>query len=377
MHGKGSVGKGLFLACPYPLSGVTGVGRFTRDLKQALETQGMTVVVTAPSRAESETGEAVYNFHLRWKVFPSIELALLTAYVALRRRREFQVIHVQQIHIQSLVTMMVGRVLGRRSVLTLHVRVPNAAGVFRKIGQRLIERGCFSFSPAPVAVSPFVASDYGGRSVTVIENGVDTEHFRRTETTRARMRSRLGIGAEMVFIFSSRWASGKGFDLVAEALASRRLVNHSFRLLLLGDAAPDELEELRVRLQNLPNQNRILSIGPVPDVADYLSASDVFILPSRYEGMPLALLEAMANELPVILSDIPVHRLLVERAGAGWTFRSGDADDLALKIAIAVKDGLPPNWGLKLRQSVLKHNRFADMVQAYRSIYERLARPAE
>jgi len=191
------------------------------------------------------------------------------------------------------------------------------------------------------------------------------------------MRSRLGIGAEMVFIFSSRWASGKGFDLVAEALASRRLVNHSFRLLLLGDAAPDELEELRVRLENLPNQNRILSIGPVPDVADYLSASDVFILPSRYEGMPLALLEAMANELPVILSDIPVHRLLVERAGAGWTFRSGDADDLALKIAIAVKDGLPPNWGLKLRQSVLKHNRFADMVQAYRSIYERLARPAE
>lgn len=376
MQPERSAVDGLFLACPYPLSGITGVGRFTRDLKQALEKQGTKVVVGAPSTAESESGERVYNISLRWKVAASIELALLTAFMAFRRRTDFQVVHANQVHFQSLLTMMMGRVLGKRSVLTLHVRVPIAGGIFRRIAERVIECWCFSFCSAAVAVSPFVASDYEGRSVTVIENGVDTEHFRRTATRRTRMRSRLGLETEIVLIFSSRWASGKGFDLLTEAFTSSKLLNHSFRLLLLGESPPDEAGERREGLRDLSNDHRTLVVGPVPDVADYLNAADVFILPSRYEGLSLALLEAMANELPVILSDIPVHRLIVDRAGAGWTFRSGDAEDLALKIAVAVGEGVPPDWGLKLRQAVLKHNRFDDMVREYRAIYEGLGGPA-
>ena len=67
----------------------------------------------------------------------------------------------------------------------------------------------------------------------------------------------------------------------------------------------------------------------MPDVAPYLAEATVFVLPSRYEGMPLALLEAMAAGVPVVASAVPGNRDVVQDGTDGILVPPGDPDALA------------------------------------------------
>lgn len=78
--------------------------------------------------------------------------------------------------------------------------------------------------------------------------------------------------------------------------------------------------------------------GPRDDVADLLRAADVFISPSRAEGLPGAVVEAMLTALPVALSDIEVHREMLGAEPAGRLFRVGDVADLAGAIVSLLED---------------------------------------
>ena len=62
------------------------------------------------------------------------------------------------------------------------------------------------------------------------------------------------------------------------------------------------------------------------------------LLPSLWEGLPVAALEGMACGLPVLLSDIPPHRDLIEDGVDGWLFRSGHKDSLAKSILLILQD---------------------------------------
>jgi glycosyltransferase involved in cell wall biosynthesis len=76
----------------------------------------------------------------------------------------------------------------------------------------------------------------------------------------------------------------------------------------------------------------------VAEVADYLSAADVFVLPSHYEGRPNVVLEAQASGLPVIATDIPGCRDLIEPGETGWLTPTGDAGALAEVLAMLASD---------------------------------------
>ena len=84
-------------------------------------------------------------------------------------------------------------------------------------------------------------------------------------------------------------------------------------------------------------ESRIEFKGIVPDVKDYLVASDYFISASYSEGLPNSVLEALAAGLPLILSDIPSHSEIVGK-NYPLLFRPGDPLDLAQKMKILLSD---------------------------------------
>ena len=86
-------------------------------------------------------------------------------------------------------------------------------------------------------------------------------------------------------------------ELMPELLKKRE----DAKLILLGDGDDREMLEEKVNTLNL--KDNVIFAGSVCNVQDYLSAMDVFVFPSLYEGMPLSILEVQANGLPCVISD--------------------------------------------------------------------------
>jgi glycosyltransferase involved in cell wall biosynthesis len=136
-----------------------------------------------------------------------------------------------------------------------------------------------------------------GRYV-VVPNGVDVERFApATETDRATARRSLGIGDEPLAVLPARLFRQKGQDVLLRAwpLVLERVPEA--RLVLVGDG-PDRLELARRAVEGVE------FAGATADVRPWLAAATMVVLPSRWEGMSLSLLEAMSSGRGVVVTDV-------------------------------------------------------------------------
>ena len=133
----------------------------------------------------------------------------------------------------------------------------------------------------------------------VIRNGVDVDLWlAASDEDRSAARQRLGLDERPTVVCVGRLARQKGQDVLLEAWPSVTSVVPEARLALVGDG-PD-LEKLRRAADD-----SVLFAGQTEDVADWLAAADVVAFPSRWEGMSIALLEAMARGRSIVASDVP------------------------------------------------------------------------
>ena len=179
----------------------------------------------------------------------------------------------------------------------------------------------------------------GDRTVH-IPNGVDTSRFSPLPLPeRVALRHRLGIADdERILLFTGRLVRGKGLDTIVEALPELVKKMPHIRLWLAGSGAlqsDNVTEELQQAIVQLGLTDKVQFLGAVSQVEQYLQAADLFIFPSRKEGMPNALLEAMACGLPVIASDIDGVRDVAEDEIIRF-FPVGDSNTLAKVILDAV-----------------------------------------
>lgn len=135
-------------------------------------------------------------------------------------------------------------------------------------------------------------------------------------------------------IFVGRLAPEKGLDTLIDAWPSVRKQYAAARLALVGDGPKQASLEDRIRYLGLtvgPGQ-AVEFAGTVRDVTTALRQADLFVLPSREEGMSIALLEAMALGLPLVASAIPGNRRLVTDSVEGRLVPPDNPESLALAI---------------------------------------------
>jgi len=167
--------------------------------------------------------------------------------------------------------------------------------------------GKLSYFPADhlIAVSQGVAKHLeaqgvDGNKITVVYNGLDSS-FRRLPREEAR--KRLGIRSEIPIIGTvARVTALKGIDDSLRAFARLKPDFEGIRYLIVGSG--DALEESRRLAQSLKIADSVDFVGYQTDVATYLSAMDVFLFPSLKEAMGIALIEAMACELPIVTTNV-------------------------------------------------------------------------
>jgi glycosyltransferase involved in cell wall biosynthesis len=277
--------------------------------------------------------------------------AATVAYVALAARTlaslwpRVDVIHAHQLLSPASAALLARAVLGTPFVVTAHASGPvgDVASLGRQgpLGRARL-RALARHAAAFVAVSAPIGEELRRAGVPAgrirsIPNGVDTERFRpSTEAERRAARRALALPPVPVVLYAGRLAPEKGVDVLLDAWAAARRQGALGTLVLLGEGP--ERRALEHRARDLGILGAVRFAGAAADVAPWLAAADVFALPSRTEGLSVALLEAMAAGLPVVATDVGGTGEAV--GGAARLVPAGDAGGLGGAIERLLAD--PP-----------------------------------
>lgn len=128
----------------------------------------------------------------------------------------------------------------------------------------------------------------------------------------------------------------KGHTYLVDATASVAGRLADLHIVLVGDG--ELAEVVRARVAALGLNGRVHLLGTRRDVPDLLAASDSFVLPSLWEGLPVALVEAMASRLPVIATDVSGTSQVMVPGVTGWIVPPADAEALAGAMVELVSD---------------------------------------
>lgn len=318
-----------------------------------------TVVATAPvpaplRRAAEERGRLVVlePLGVRWRRAPAAARVLAAT--------RPDVVHVNLVDPRSNRVPLAAAVAGAApAVATLHM----TGGTGPRAAQRAALAAVYRRLAAVIVVSEelrqVVVDGVGvpASRVCVVANGVAVSPWPTPASSRPGALRVGGVG---------RLTAQKGFDVLVEAV--RRLVGQGVDVDATVVGQGRDRERLAAAAAGLP----IRFPGQCDDVCAFLASVDVFCLPSRAEGLPLALLEAMMSGLACVASavgDVPTAL-----GDAGVIVPPGDAGALAEALAALAEDpGHRRALGSRAAARARRHHRVDAMVAATTSVYDRVA----
>jgi glycosyltransferase involved in cell wall biosynthesis len=189
-----------------------------------------------------------------------------------------------------------------------------------------------------IAVSEYVAEHCASQlavprdRVTVIFNAVEPERYAEVDpATLARTRAELGLSPGAPVLLSvGRLVSQKAHQDSIRAMPAI-LRRHPTAVLLIAGSGPLE-PKLRAEVDAHGLQSQVRLLGRRRDIPALSQLASLFLFPSRYEGLSVALVEALANGLPAALSDIPPNREVADGLASVRFFPPGDVERLAAEV---------------------------------------------
>ena len=171
---------------------------------------------------------------------------------------------------------------------------------------------------------------YAKNVVRIPGVGLDIERIESTIVNTNQKKEQLGIqNDEYVLLSVGEMTANKNHELVLRAL--KKLNNKKIKYLLCGHG--EEEKKLKNLVTDLQLNDQVLFLGYRKDVFEIYRIADIFVFPSIREGMPVALMEAMASNLPVICSNIRGNRELIKKYFGGRLIEGHNIDDYARAIA--------------------------------------------
>jgi glycosyltransferase involved in cell wall biosynthesis len=172
--------------------------------------------------------------------------------------------------------------------------------------------------------------------VDVVLQGIDAAEFRSTPARRAEARRAFGLGEEPVLGTVGNLTAKKDHRTLLAAFAELRDSYPTARLLVAGTGPLES--ELRAFAGLLNLTDAVTFLGMRDDVPAVLAALDLFVLSSRHEGLPIALLEALAAGLPCVVTSVGGVPEVVQHGREGYLVPAGEPSLMAVAMAKIVED---------------------------------------
>jgi len=312
-------------------------------------------------------------------ISPWMDLRALRELVSLFRAQKFDIIHTH-----SSKTGILGRLAGR--IASVPVVMHTVHGYAFPAAKNPLSRGFFRFmewvggrlADAIILLNRHDLDIAQGRlgiptkKLHLIPNGVDPDrHAPPKAAERERIRKKnFGVAKDEVAVgmVGRLWRQKNPACFVRAAIRLLKEGASSVRFFLIGDGEEREGLEAIARKSGFGDRIRIL--GWRGDVEKLLGGLDIFVLPSLWEGLPLAILEAMASGLPVVASDIPGNRDLVMEGRTGFLFPVGDEEALAAKLLPLLLDrSRARRLGIAGRKRALAHHSLKERKDQMERLY--------
>lgn len=252
--------------------------------------------------------------------------------------------------------------------------VHNVYTIDRKIHRRIINKFLARYSDKVVAVSGTVKRDvltYDGLAedkVSVIYNGIDSDSF--LNLNGSLIRSNLGISSETPVVGTvGRLTVQKGQKYLIDAVSTLRENFPQIVLLIVGDGLlRGEIEKY---IRTLGLEGNVILLGTRRDIPQLLSAMDIFVLPSLWEGLGTAVIEAMAAGKPIIATDIPPLREIINSEKVGILVPVKDSNAFASSIELLLHNRtLAENLGKSAKERALSHFTIDITVHKYTNLFK-------
>jgi glycosyltransferase involved in cell wall biosynthesis len=331
-----------------------GVGGTEKHLLKILPRMKRTEHIVCALRSQKETGKKLEALGI--KVY-----YLSEGRGVFRRTRNFrQIIRDEKpgmlctylIH-ADLFGRVFGKLFGMKKIIC-NIRVVFNDGYFREVGRLplFIER-----------MSSFLNTGYITNSntakqslvqiqkikdcrINVIPNGIDLQKITGVKVNIAKKRATLGLKrSDFVISCVGRLHEQKGQEYLIEAIGMLKNDNDDklrnandtthIKCLLIGEG--EKRAEYEKIIADLKLENEVKLLGSRDDTIEILKSSDLFVLPTNYEGMSNALLEAMACELPIITTNIPENKEVIKDNKSGLLAEPRNAGQIYEKIKTILK----------------------------------------
>lgn len=246
-------------------------------------------------------------------------------------------------------------------------------GRLRKLANRVLAR----LSDSVIGCGDEIAAALESQGVPAqrilsIPNGIDLQRFQGAQG--AGVREEFGVQAGRVVLgMVGRLHVQKGHEVLLECLAGMsETQRRAVACLVIGVG---ELEQrLRSRVEQLGLEDVVTFTGSRTDVPRLVAALDVFVMPSLWEGLPIALLEAMASGRAVLCSSVGSIPGVVQHGENGWLVEPGNVQALREAILTLVDDpGLRARLGRRAREQVIARFDVERTAAAYNRLHARAA----
>lgn len=335
-----------------------GTGADLQAIMQAQELAKMghkVTVVAKKNTLASKVHEVTKNVQI-YRIGPNGFYTLWVLLILWHMRNQLDVVHIHGQHITGIFAILISRILKIPTVMKITIAgrtsarmsfdklMPRKWRLFRRLANTITLQATAILAISEEIAAEMLAIGCNALRLHHIPNGVDIKRFNQVDRAeKLALRKNLGLPIDKkIVLFSGRLVQRKGYDLLLTAWPT--IYQHhkeDIHLIVVGDGKRAAIEKLK-QLNDQTN-NSITYIGPVSTPEVYLKCSDIFLFPSRREGLPNALIEAMACGCACIASDTGGCTDLIQSEATGLLFTTGSADDLAKKTSALLENNVLRN----------------------------------
>jgi glycosyltransferase involved in cell wall biosynthesis len=322
---------------------------------------------------------------------------ILFIYLILKKN-QYDIIHCHATGVLGLVVIFVSKLTGKPHVLKVttakdmvsqHVHKEidkkNIWGIvkhflkLKDIKKKILKEGQF------VAISKEIEEELkglGAKKIHKIPNGISLDRFHKIKEKKTRSIIRQDIGwntEKLILTYTGRIVYRKGIDVLIEAVSKLSdTIKSNIEVHIIGSGRNqiDSVEEeMKIKVQDKGLEHVVIFDGEKKNIEEFLAATDIFVFPSRNEGLSNSLLEAAASKLICIVSDIGGNVDIIDDRVNGYIFKNENSQELSSLISFVIENYYTLNHIKEECYTKIKCNFSIDKIaNDYEKLYQFLLR---